>query len=81
MIHHAGLSKNALFSLVKSGEIILGGNKKLKIYGRLSCQSGKRMLMKNRVFFKNETEAIGQGYRPCGHCLREAYIEWKKTKK
>lgn len=55
-----------------------GGNVKLKIYGTLTCGSGKRMKPENRVFFTSETEAKGLGYRPCGHCMREAYIKWKK---
>ncbi|MBC7893272.1 MAG: metal-binding protein [Sphingobacteriaceae bacterium] len=55
----------------------LCGNRRLRIYGRLNYASGKRMKPENRVFFKNETEAIAQGYRPCGHCLSEAYRHWK----
>ncbi|WP_447635430.1 Ada metal-binding domain-containing protein [Flavobacterium microcysteis] len=58
-------------------EITLGGNKKLKIYGTLHCQSGKRMLRKNRVFFHSEEEALQNDYRPCGHCLTEKYKIWK----
>lgn len=57
--------------------IALGGNKNLKTYGTLTCKSGKRMQLKNRVFFENEQEAIDHGYRPCGHCMREKYLEWK----
>jgi methylphosphotriester-DNA--protein-cysteine methyltransferase len=57
--------------------ITLGGNAKLKIYGLLSCSSGKRMKTVNRVFFQNEQEALADGYRPCGHCLREEYKVWK----
>ncbi|MCE7072741.1 hypothetical protein LZG74_20680 [Dyadobacter sp. CY327] len=33
--------------------------------------------MKNRVFFNSEKEAMSQGFRPCGHCMREAYLKWK----
>jgi methylphosphotriester-DNA--protein-cysteine methyltransferase len=62
---------------LKSGNISLGGNQKLKIYGTLSCASGKRLKVENRVFFKNEEEAISCGFRPCGHCLREKYVIWK----
>lgn len=65
----------------------LGGNKKLKIYGRLDCPSAKRWIAKgyyidNRVFFLNEEVAIAAGYRPCAVCMPAAYQEWKtKTRK
>ena len=55
----------------------MAGNLSLKIYGTLSCKSGKRMKKENRVFFKNEAEAIELGFRPCGHCLRAEYVRWK----
>ena len=65
----------------------LGGNKKLKIYGRLDCSSALRWIEKgyyidNRVFFLDEETAIRAGYRPCAVCMPEAYQEWKaKTRK
>ena len=59
--------------LLGTGSILLAGNSKLKIYGTLSCASGKRMKPLNRVFFADEQEALDSGYRPCGHCLRQAY--------
>ena len=73
MLAHDQLSKVQLRQLIKVGFVQLGGNSKLKIYGTLSCKSGKRMKKENRVFFKDEDEAIQAGYRPCGHCLREKY--------
>lgn len=39
-----------------------------KIYGRLDCKSGMRMLKKNRVFFLNREDAISCGYRTCKRC-------------
>lgn len=63
--------------LIDKGEILLGGNANLKIYGTLDCKSGMRLKVKNRVFFINEKEAIEKGYRPCGHCMREKYKLWK----
>jgi hypothetical protein len=63
--------------MIDKGEVQLGGNSKLKIYGKLHCSSGKRMKTENRVFFRSETEAKGMGYRPCGHCMREDYLLWK----
>jgi len=85
MIHHKDLGdtpfarSRLLYLKVQSGEIALGGNKKLKIYGRLDCRAGKRMKVINRVFFENRAEAIALGYRPCGVCMREEYIIWKET--
>jgi hypothetical protein len=64
---------------IKSGEISLGGNKDLKIYGRLDCRAGKRMKVENRVFFENETEAIDCGYRPCAVCMKKEYLIWKES--
>jgi hypothetical protein len=61
--------------------IRLGGNRRLKIYGTLSCSSGKRMKTINRVFFADEEEAKGEGYRPCGHCMPEQYKLWKSAQK
>ena len=61
-------------ALIRIGEITMAGNKRLKIYGKLSCSSGKRMNPENRVFFKSEEEALSLGFRPCGHCLREKFL-------
>ena len=68
-----------LKKLIDHGEISFAGNKNLKIYGLLSCKSGKRMKSTNRVFFVSENEAIENGYRPCGHCMREDYLKWKRN--
>ena len=76
MFHHIELEKQKLKSLIKNGKIVLGGNKRLKIYGTLSCNSGKRMKKENRVFFSSEKEAINEGYRPCGHCMKTKYLKW-----
>ena len=63
--------------LINEGSLQLAGNSKLKIYGEFNCASGKRMKKGNRVFFKSVAEAEHMGYRPCGHCMREAYLKWK----
>jgi hypothetical protein len=95
MVHHAVIGSGqgnhpeidlvargaAIRSLIRSGQIRLGGNKVLKIYGTLSCSSGKRMKTANRVFFQSEAAAILAGYRPCGHCLKEKYKQWKFSQK
>ena len=64
-------------SKIRSKEICLGGNRKLKMYGSLHCSSGKKMKMENRVFFVSEKEAVKNGFRPCGHCMKIAYQKWK----
>jgi methylphosphotriester-DNA--protein-cysteine methyltransferase len=85
MMKHISLSNTKfgrsriLKKKINSGEITLGGNLKLKIYGTLNCTSGKRMKVENRVFFQDENEAIANGFRPCGHCMRKKYLEWKET--
>ncbi len=63
--------------LLGSKRITFAGNSNLKIYGSLRCSSGKRMKVQNRVFFESEAEAVELGYRPCGHCMRNAYQFWK----
>ncbi|RRB16903.1 Ada metal-binding domain-containing protein [Larkinella knui] len=82
MIRHTdfadnNLGKARLRGLIKAGAIAFGGNWPLKIYGTLHCQSGRRMLRKNRVFFQSEQDAILSGFRPCGHCMRMEYRRWK----
>ena len=83
MIKHSELGetaasrRNNLRSRIKSGEINFAGNLNLKIFGRLNCTSGKRMKTENRVFFKSKAEAEKAGFRPCGHCMREEYKNWK----
>ncbi len=61
----------------------LGGNRRLKIYGRLDCPSANRYVRQgkyaqHRVFFRNEKTAIAAGYRPCAVCMKEEYEIWKE---
>ncbi|EPF77216.1 hypothetical protein GCM10025882_37920 [Acinetobacter gyllenbergii] len=77
MWRHLDLTQTELHQKLKQQQIVFAGNAQLKIYGRLTCASGKRMLKKNRVFFVDEQEAIAQGFRPCGHCMQQAYKKWK----
>jgi hypothetical protein len=85
MIRHSDLGKDvetrqaAVRRLVLNRTIGLGGNIPGKIYGRLSCSSGKKMKAENRIFFRNEEEAIAAGYRPCARCMREKYLKWKNA--
>ena len=64
----------------------LGGNKRLKIYGRLDCPSALRHIkngyyMNHRVFFEDKSTAIEAGYRPCGICMKKEYKKWKENNK
>ncbi|MFD0763977.1 Ada metal-binding domain-containing protein [Mucilaginibacter lutimaris] len=83
MIQHIDLGDNdfsrrkALKLLINERQISIGGNRKLKIYGKLDCTSGKRMKPLNRVFFIDRQDAINEGYRPCGYCMRDEYLKWK----
>ncbi len=77
MISHNEINHKELYKKIKHKQICLGGNKKIKIYGTLNCSSGKRMKIENRVFFSDENEAIKNGYRPCGHCMKQKYGKWK----
>lgn len=61
----------------------LGGNSKLKIYGRLNCPSALSSIKRfpgvyeqSRVFFADEKTALAAGYRPCGNCMRAQYREY-----
>lgn len=79
MIQHSKISDITLRSKIHNRKILFGGNKKLKIYGLLNCKSGKRMKKENRVFFTDEAEALQNDYRPCGHCMRDTYQQWKAS--
>ncbi|MBP6795505.1 MAG: hypothetical protein KA143_10640 [Saprospiraceae bacterium] len=78
MINQSEIEPVILIKKIKQKEVRWGGNRRLKIYGTLNCNSGKRMNRENRVFFSSEKEAITSGYRPCGHCLKSKYNEWKQ---
>jgi len=78
--------------LTKSGTVLtkipgtLGGNKTLKIYGRLDCKSALNWIKKgyytqSRVFFESEEAAQELGYRPCGVCMKKEYKIWKENSK
>lgn len=81
-----------LYKLIdQSGKVYLseipgtfGGNSKAKIYGRLDCSSALSTMRrfpgsyeKYRVFFADEKTALAAGYRPCGNCLRDKYMEYQ----
>ena len=81
MISHLDISDAELRKQIRQGKILAGGNRRLKIYGKLSCLSGKRMKRQNRIFFRSAGEAIENGFRPCGHCLKVEYKYWKQVSK
>jgi methylphosphotriester-DNA--protein-cysteine methyltransferase len=52
-----------------------GGNRRLRIYGRLDCPSALRWIerggyVRHRVFFASEQDARAAGYRPCKICMK-----------
>lgn len=60
----------------------LGGNRRLRIYGRLDCPAALRALRHggyaaSRVFFADQPTAVQAGYRPCAVCLPAEYGAWK----
>ena len=78
--------------LTKGGTVLskipgtMGGNKKLKIYGRFDCKCALNWIKKgyyvdNRVFFEDEEKAKELGYRPCGVCMKKEYKIWKENSK
>lgn len=77
MIQHSEISDKELRKRIRRNVIFVAGNSKLKIFGKLTCKSGKRMNKENRVFFLSAQEAIQRGFRPCGHCMRSEFKKWK----
>lgn len=73
MYYHDFIATKELKALIHAGKIRFAGNKKLKIFGTLSCRSGKRMKKGNRVFFSSKKEATSAGYRPCRRCIISSF--------
>jgi methylphosphotriester-DNA--protein-cysteine methyltransferase len=78
MINHLDITDRDLRTKIKQKQICFAGNKKLKTYSTLTCTSGKRMKRKNRILFESKHEALENGFRPCGHCMRMDYIKYRK---
>ncbi len=61
----------------------LGGHRRRRVYGRLTCKAARRALgtgtsyAQQRVFFADEATAIAAGYRPCATCMPDEYKAWK----
>jgi methylphosphotriester-DNA--protein-cysteine methyltransferase len=81
MIIHHHHSQKEIRNFIRKGAITYAGNAPDKIYGTLSCWSGKKMKIENRVFFENQSEALDAGFRPCGHCLHDRYAKWRNETK
>ncbi len=77
MVKHCELNGTEIRNKIRNREILLAGNRRLKIYGTLHCKSGRRMNLENRVFFNSMDEAIKNDFRPCGHCMKSEYEKWK----
>ena len=78
VINHSDIGNEELHHLLRTSQITMAGHKGLKIYGTLTCWSGKvRMAKANRVFFSSESQAKENGFRPCGHCMKNQYKAWK----
>jgi methylphosphotriester-DNA--protein-cysteine methyltransferase len=77
MIKHVDLGKNELSSLIRKRKVRMAGNLRLKIYGTLQCNAGKRMKKVNRVFFASSKEAEQKGFRPCALCMHCEYQHWR----
>lgn len=54
MIRHKRIDDSEVLKVIKSALIRYGGKRKQKIYGTLTCKSGKRMKRKTVYFFKTE---------------------------
>ena len=62
----------------------LGGHRSTRVYGKLDCRSALAAIARggyvaHRVFFADERDAIGAGYRPCAVCMPEEYARWRAT--
>jgi methylphosphotriester-DNA--protein-cysteine methyltransferase len=81
MVPHSWISTKELHHQIRDRRIQFAGCSMMKIYGLLNCRSGKRMRKENRVFFVSQEEAKENDYRPCGNCMRTAYVVWKNSNK
>ncbi|HRH60303.1 MAG TPA: Ada metal-binding domain-containing protein [Chitinophagaceae bacterium] len=77
IIKHTEIIDEDLRRQIRRKQILFGGNMALKIYGTLNCKNGRQIKKQNRVFFVSEKEALENGYRPCGACIRSEYKKWK----
>lgn len=73
MFSHNSLSNHGLVEKIRRKEITMGGNRKLKIYGLLSCRSGKRTKKQTGCFLFQKPKlykmAIGLVQAACGNTI------------
>jgi methylphosphotriester-DNA--protein-cysteine methyltransferase len=76
-----------MYRVLKDGEIVesaipgkYAGWRPGKIFGRLDCKSGMRMMKENRVFFLTLEDAVKAGYRPCKKCRPISEEEFAKIR-
>ncbi|PIR69481.1 MAG: metal-binding protein [Candidatus Niyogibacteria bacterium CG10_big_fil_rev_8_21_14_0_10_46_36] len=69
------VKKKKRYKILKNGKFIesttpgkYAGWAPRKIFGRMDCESGMRMLKKNRVFLHTYEETIAQDYHSCKKC-------------
>ena len=80
MLSHHSLTDQDVWHAIRHGLIRYGGHRGAHIYGRLTCAAGKRMRKSMRVFFSSKKEALLHGFRPCGHCMPDAFRQWYENK-
>lgn len=81
LYNHAELTDDQVRAMLKCGDIKFAGHKGYKVWGLLTCATGKKMKRENRVFFTSQEAAEKNGYRPCGSCQRAAFNRWKSQQK
>lgn len=82
-------SSPKLYKVIKKGRettsLLPGkfaGNKTHKIFGRLDCKTGMRLMKKeNRVFFLTWEDAVAAGYRPCKNCKPDPDDRYRQHRK
>lgn len=53
----------------------------------VDCRGGRALVVNTKknetastqVFFKNETEALENNFRPCGYCFPDLFSDWKNA--
>jgi len=57
-----------------------GGNKNLKVYGKMNCPSTLYLDGNDSVYFENPEIANKLGYRPCSVCMKKEFQKWEQSK-
>ncbi len=67
LLTREGVPVEELEHLARSGVQYLGC-KSTGIYCFPTCRDARRMKPENRLLFRNASQAVESGYRPCRHC-------------